>query len=105
MKKKIILNEDREVVSEELIEKKDQPRQEEDVALAEAASTGATADETMENNLDIPGSANHPVDSTESCTGGKIENRMEPGDEHKNERLKKDVGSDREEGGATGEPQ
>mmetsp|Transcript_19915 Transcript_19915/g.22033 ORF Transcript_19915/g.22033 Transcript_19915/m.22033 type:complete len:109 (+) Transcript_19915:1-327(+) len=30
---------------------------------------------------------------------------MEPGDEHKNERMKKDVGSDGEEGGETEEPQ
>jgi len=48
---------------------------------------------------------NESICSIYSCTGGKIKNRMEPGDEHKNERLKKDVGSDREEGGATGEPQ
>ena len=57
MKKKITLNEDGEVVSEELIEKKDQPRQEEDVALAEAATGGATTNKTMEeeNNSDMAG--------------------------------------------------
>ena len=49
-----------------LIEKKDPPSQEEDVALAEAAATGAAAGETMENNSDIAGGANHPVDSTDT---------------------------------------
>jgi len=43
--------------------------------------------------------------SIHSCTGDKIENWMKPGDKHKIEAMKKDVGSDGEEGGAIGEPQ
>ena len=49
-----------------LIEQKDPPGQEEDVALVEAAATGAMEDKTMEdeNNSDIAG--NLPVDSTDT---------------------------------------
>ena len=42
-------------------------------------------------------------DSIYSCPVGKIKNRMGPGDEHKIERMKKDVGLDGEEVGETGE--